>query len=363
MTRTIPVVDYDRAAHEPALYAFTAKVLGKEVADRRARVLSSFHERMPGRERGPLRHILLDGDRVAGTLGYLPVDFLVNGVRVPSRFTHDLLIDPEYRGGGLAKLIVAHQRSLGGFLPGGMWMTDPCWKIHLACGFDDVAPLGTQTLVLDAGAFVRQRKLPALKALAARVGLTAAAMRAKNGAAAIVRRGGSDVTAVERFDPAHDAAWLAMASGYGATRVRDAAFLNWKYTQHPFLDYRRLVAMRDGKPAGFLVWRPAPAGASEPRAVIPDYLVAKGDMATFRLLVARAVVDAAAARVPSLAILTTQSAARESLRTMGFLNSRTPNTWVVAGWQGILQPEWLKDHDAWHAVLGDSDGDIWVGSM
>ena len=149
MSKKLPVVAYERERHEPALKRFTEKVLGATVCANRQRVIDTFHDRMPGRERLPLRHVLVDGDIVAGTLGYMPTEFLVNGTRVASRYTHDLLVDPEYRGAGLGKLIVAHAHALGDFYPGGMWMTGQCHKIHQQVGFDDVANLVTYTAVLD----------------------------------------------------------------------------------------------------------------------------------------------------------------------------------------------------------------------
>ncbi|HEU4929605.1 MAG TPA: GNAT family N-acetyltransferase, partial [Candidatus Krumholzibacteria bacterium] len=158
---TIPlsVVAYERNVHEPAYLRFIEKVMGADECEHRRRVLASMHERMPGRERTPLRHVILDGDRVAGSLGYMPADFLINGERVAVRFTHDLLVDPDYRGQGLAKLVVENARMLGDFFPGGMWMTDPCYKIHLACGFDDMPALTTYTLALDPISFLAQKDL------------------------------------------------------------------------------------------------------------------------------------------------------------------------------------------------------------
>ncbi len=342
---------------------FTEKVLGKETCERRRRVLDTFHERMPGRDRLPLRHIILDGERVAGTLGYMPADFLVNGERVAARFTHDLLIDPDYRGGGLAKLIVGNARRLGDFFPGGMWMTHPCYKIHIGCGFDDAAPLTTWTSVLDPAAFVARRGFPALRAAASRVAFGVTRSLALGRARSLIGRNGGAVQEVERFDAALDPVWMKLAKTYAVTRVRDAAYLNWKYADHPSLDYRLLVASRGGNVSGYAIWRPAPAGATETRAAIPDFLVETGDTETLRLLAARILVDASGRGIDAVAILTTQAWVARALRPFGFLPGKTPNTWVVAGWQELLPAAWLRDHDRWHVCLGDSDGDIWTGTM
>jgi len=75
------------------------------------------------------------------------------------------------------------------------------------------------------------------------------------------------------------------------------------------------------------------------------------------------VLDAASLGVDSIAILTTQSWAKEALRPLGFMPARTRNAWVVGGWREGMPREWLADPERWHMCLGDSDGDIWTGSM
>ena len=147
------------------------------------------------------------------------------------------------------------------------------------------------------------------------------------------------------------------------TRVRDAEYLNWKYVDHPSLDYRALLASRDGRNTGYIVWRPAPAGAVETRAVIVDFLVENRDASTLQLLAARVMLDAAAQGIDAVAVLTTQAWAAGALRALGFFPSRTRNAWVIAGWRDLLPAEWLRTHEPWHMCLGDSDGDIWTGTM
>jgi len=370
MSKSLVVVPYDRARHESALIQLTERVLGVDAAARRQSVLDSFHDRMPGRDRTPLRHVVLDGDRAAGTLGYMPADFLVKGERVPTRFTHDLFVDPAYAlaghrtlGKGLGTVLVENARGLGGFLPGGMWMTDSCHKIHLASGFDDVSRLTTYTTVLDPAAFSLRRGFSSLKGHVSRVGLGVARAVALTHARRRVERDGALLRAVDRFDAALDPEWMALARTYSMTRVRDAAYLNWKYRDHPALDYRALLVSRNGRPTGYVVWRPAPAGAVETRAVIADFLVEKGDASTLQLLAARVMLDAAAQGIDSVAVLTTQAWAAGALRALGFFPSRTRNAWVIAGWRDLIPADWLRTHEPWHVCLGDSDGDIWTGAM
>jgi GNAT superfamily N-acetyltransferase len=361
--KTLPVVAYDRERHEPALKRFTEKVLGAEVCARRQRVIDTYHERMPGRERTPLRHVLMDGDVVAGTMGHMPTQFMVNGKPIAARYTHDLLVDPEYRGGGLGKVIVGYARELGDFYPGGMWMTGACHKIHQTCGFDDVAELATYTAVLDPASFTARRNFSPIKAVVGRAGLGAKKILALQRARKIIGSAQSLLFTVERMDAGLDAVWLDLAKGYGVTRIRDAAYLNWKYADHPTLDYRLVVATRAGAPTGYLVWRPAPAGIAEKRAVITDFLVAREDTRTLEEMVSRVLLEASEAGIDGVAIVSTQSFAIAALTKLGFVAGGSRNSWVIANWKGVIPAEWVKDLDRWHMCLGDSDGDQWTGSM
>jgi GNAT superfamily N-acetyltransferase len=361
--KTLPVVAYERERHEPALKRFTEKVLGADMCARRQRIIDTYHENMPGRERTPLRHVLMDGEIVAGTLGHMPVDFLVGGKRIASRYTHDLLVDPEYRGGGLGKVIVGHARELGDFYPGGMWMTGACWKIHQTCGFDDVTELITYTAVLDPASFTARRNFSPLKAAVGRAGLGVKRMQALQRAKKILAGSQSTMVVLDRMDPAFDATWLELAKTYDITRVRDAAYVNWKYGDHPVLDYRIVVATRNGKPVGYLVWRAAPAGLAEQRAVITDFLVARDDASTLEELVARVLLDASSEGIDAVAIISTQAFAVAAVQKLGFVAGGSRSAWVIANWKDVIPREWVTDLNRWHICLGDSDGDQWTGSM
>lgn len=358
------VIPYDPALHKPALLEFLSKVYPPDAMARRERVLDWIHNENPYRDREPLRFVIMDGDRVAATLGHLPVDFLVNGRRTPSRFTHDLLVDPAYRGKGLAKKIVSNAHVDGEFLPGGMWMTGPCHKIHLDCGFDDAQPLAPRTLVLDPDTFVERKSFSGVRRLLAKPATALIRARALSRARTRIRSGGGySSRVVDSFPEELDPVWLELLRGYGAGLVREARYLNWRYTRHPVLDYRIRVAERNGRPAGYIVWRLAPGSESEKRAVITDFLVDKGDAGTFEYLVSFVIVDAADGGMEVLSALTTQKWAAAVLGKFGFLPRGSAHAWVIGGWKERISPSWVTDSSAWHMCMGDSDGDMWTGSV
>jgi hypothetical protein len=205
--------------------------------------------------------------------------------------------------------------------------------------------------------FVAQKQVPTAKRFVARAGLTLTRSRTLARARRTIARAGNALQTITRFDPSLDATWARLGASYSITRARDAAYLNWRYADHPHLEYRFATASRNGNVAGFVVWRPATTG--ERRAVVPDFLVAKSDAETFERLLAHVIVEAARSGCHSLSILTTQPWATRVLRSFGFFPRGARNTWVIAGWQERIPKEWLTDPEPWHVCLGDSDGDIW----
>ena len=247
------VVSFDKEKHDPELHRFLEKVLGAEKFATRKTALAWLNDELPLRERAPLRHVVLDDDRVAASMGHMPADYIIEGERVPVRITHDLLVDPDYRGKGLARLLVDKAREAGEFLPGGMWMNVPCHKIHRGGGFDEMIPPTTQTLVLDTAGFTTRQGFSTVRGAATRAALGLARARSLRKASAVVNNAGGieSIPEADVFNPAHDVSWLRMLGSYGIAAFRDAEFLNWKYTHHPIVSYRKIVI----ESKGYLIWR------------------------------------------------------------------------------------------------------------
>ena len=86
-----------------------------------------------------------------------------------------------------------------------------------------------------------------------------------------------EVERLERFD--HQARWLydRCAGAFGASTIRDAEYLNWRFVENPFHDYT-LYGVRDaqGVLRGYAVYRLA--DWKLPRmGVIVDWLVPPGE--------------------------------------------------------------------------------------
>ncbi|HEU4929607.1 MAG TPA: hypothetical protein VFU38_07225 [Candidatus Krumholzibacteria bacterium] len=352
------VVPYQRREHEHTYLELLARHFGPQETALRRRVLAWIHERMPARERAPLRHVVVDREQVVASMGHLPAEFWIFGARAPIRFTHDLLVDEGYRGlPRLGRKLMVNALATGARMAGGLWMTEASYRLHLNAGFESLDPLTTYTLALDPAQFVAQKKLSPAKTLVARWVLASKRMRSLARANRTLGRADGSVADVQRFDPSLDDTWARHALGYSITRARDASYLNWRYADHPNLAYRFALASAAGSPSGYMVWRASVEG--EGRAVVPDFLVERGDVDTFERLLSHVIVEASSAHCTSLSILTTQAWAARALREFGFFPRPSRNTWVVGNWQDRVHKESIVKHASWHVVLGDSDGDMW----
>jgi hypothetical protein len=63
------------------------------------------------------------------------------------------------------------------------------------------------------------------------------------------------VREVSDVDPRFDELWRAARNEFKVGFVRDAAYLNWRYVQHPLWRYKILIAEENGLLLGFMVLR------------------------------------------------------------------------------------------------------------
>ncbi len=66
---------------------------------------------------------------------------------------------------------------------------------------------------------------------------------------------GMSVTEVGEFGPSWDAYWNSIADQYEVVVERSSQFLNWKFVQQPWLDYKIFLAEREGMQCGYLIVR------------------------------------------------------------------------------------------------------------
>jgi len=161
------------------------------------------------------------------------------------------------------------------------------------------------------------------------------------------------VRAVERFAGEFDQLGERCAADVAASALRGAAFLNWRYAEHPSRSYRSLVAGPPGSPEGLAVWRRAQFGGTE-LACLVEWLVPLGADDAARALLAAVAAEVRAAGLDTLALWCPEwSPWCADFQERGFRVQPSDYLTTAKSWARRYDLVWLRDH--WWYQLGDTD--------
>jgi GNAT superfamily N-acetyltransferase len=142
--------------------------------------------------------------------------------------------------------------------------------------------------------------------------------------------------------------WAECRSGYPSTVERDAAYLNWKYHQHPLNRYISYAARSHGRLQGLMIARHDPE-----ESVIVDYCGPAHDSQLMCDLAVAAVEDLRHRQTMRIRCETTHAPMVEALGRAGFLTSRHVSRFRVRS--NLTQFDVLS---GWFLMTGDSDNDL-----
>lgn len=95
------------------------------------------------------------------------------------------------------------------------------------------------------------------------------------------------IVEVKEFDTSIDQFWVSVADEFGVMVERTSQFLNWKYVQQPWLQYRIFLAMREGAISGYVILRRS--GPSEGDfGIVADLLSSPCDKESITMLLVHA---------------------------------------------------------------------------
>jgi GNAT superfamily N-acetyltransferase len=186
-------------------------------------------------DRLALKLALVDG-AIAGCIGYIPVEISLGGGVRRGAWAANWMVDDQYRRLGLGPLLLRDlckqfdvTLALGGNRDAHSLLPRMGWK--------DFGDLPRYVLVLDPEAAGRLTEAGAIEW--PRV--------SPSGADAGAER-------VDEFDDDATALWDRVCGDSAGTR-RSAAFLSWRYQQHPTFEYRLFERRDGGSLRGFAVYR------------------------------------------------------------------------------------------------------------
>jgi GNAT superfamily N-acetyltransferase len=303
-------------------------------------------------EAEPYVLLLREGSRLIGMLGTLPLRVLLDGKEHWVSHSCDWLLHPDYRRGGLGRQLIAQH---GADKPVRFsWQNELSHRSlrHRAPGsyatiFPLVKPLDfTHVLRQVTGSDLLSRCAASVAATADR--LTRPRRRT---AVADVR-----LAQVDTFDERFDGLARRTRQDYGAMLVRDAGYLNWRFTRRPDTTYTVLVATRASDLVGYVVLRSAPDQAGVRWGYLVDFLVEQRSRPLFALLLESAVECLQRQGVKGISCRALPPY-RRVLYRYGFY----PMLWGPRQYFHISinlsdpTVRVLQDVRAWHLTMGDGD--------
>jgi hypothetical protein len=300
----------------------------------------------------------MDGDSVAGTLGCMPMLVRAFDRTIEMHFSHDLLVDPQYRGLGLAKKLVDKIADGAPLLAGGLWMTGPCYALHQKAGWLAVKPFPGQSFIVDAGAAMK-RILPSPLAAQLLGPFAQAYLRLFRGAPTAEDLASHEV---DKFDHRVDELFERAAPSLGIIAERTHSYLNWKYVDSPHVSYNRFLIGDEESPSAYFVARRHERDDGLIDGLIVDLLADPSAGLAFECAIGKAVKVLSSDGAEVVHFLTTHQPFRDRLKRLGFRTSSRQNTFVVTGHNDLPSRFDIQNPATWYLTLGDSDGDMWAKS-
>jgi GNAT superfamily N-acetyltransferase len=329
--------------------------------------------------RRPLVWLAMDGRRVAAWTSAFVVPLHAGRRQVLGAHSVDTFTLPQYRRHGLGQLLQdENQRAHDVFIA-----IDPSpanrrnkyrvggWPGHpLNTYVKLVGCLDYRALYASASEAVRNRMGPRAERIFAAIGRGggAAALRGLFSLALRVRqangrrRGPPPTAALElrevvEFGADSDRLWEEVAPSFSSAVRRDAAYLNWKYVQHPHQKYRKLLAWQGSRPVGAIIYR-FPVEPAEQRAgLVSECFCVDDDPSIHVALFAHAESDFVARGLPLIRCGASTANQEWALGALGYQKADIDVPVVhVAPEAGGLDRSELLARD-WLLSLGDSDLD------
>jgi GNAT superfamily N-acetyltransferase len=315
-------------------------------------------EQNPFLEGRPPYFLLLDGGRVIGMHGHMPLLFNIKGSTQLGYLAHDDLLSADYRGKGLGKVMLANVASLAPSFAGALWFNEPNHKMYSKSGWTDVENFIAQVKIYDPRVFLKNRIVnKTILNVASAIGRTAFTLR--DIARSRHYKNSFSVEKVKRYDEKFDKLFNSVAPHLGIAVQRNHHYLNWKYCDKPFSAYIRYAALDNKRElVGYIVSKIA-TGSDGPEGIILDVLVMPDRMEAFSFLINKALDDFETMKANCVKIMCSFGPARAVLSNLGFLQARKADYFMISNYQGLPNKLPFNDISSWYLTYADADGDAW----
>jgi hypothetical protein len=301
----------------------------------------------PGGE--PEIWIAREGTALVGQYATMPVKLSVQRQEIKGSWGMDVMVAPERQRQGLGEVLFrTWDRNVGASL--GLGLSDASYRLFQKLRWPDVGPVPCLVKPLSRRAFRHPRWPVAINRLVSALTFPLVMLIART------RPLRAEVRMVPRFDDSFTELWEALAPKFDVAVRRDAAYLNWKFATAPHVRYSIAVLIREGKTAGYAVYRHTHESRGRVTLLV-DFLADPEDETGFNTLLRWVDREAREADSDKIRAFALHGAFRRLLRKSGYFQVKSTMEFVIKVNDVAVSPEFYENTDQWHVTLGDSDQD------
>ena len=331
----------------------------QEYIEKRKQIFKWITEENPHKNGVATYFVMLDGERVVGMHGHMPLVFSIFGKKQQCCLAHDDLLSMDYRGKGLGKIMLKGTVEKSHSFAGALWFNEPNYRLYIKSGWLDVPNLHSFVKIFDPGAFLESK----IKSRAIRKILSWAfkkIMQFKSLFAFSHKGKGIIIMEIDEFDDAFDILFDEIAPRFGIMVVRNRHYLNWKFMKKPFNNYKRYAAFdNQGELSGYMIVKSESTDTSK-RGRIIDFLVHPDKPEIFRAMVGTCCKEFEGNKMEYIQIITSSPMIVGLLKKSGFIKARKPIRFMVKNWENRFEKDFVANIENWYITDSDGDGDAWT---
>lgn len=327
--------------------------------EKRKHLFKWISEENPFKNDNAPYYLLMDGERVVGMHGHMPLEFSVLGKKQQCCLAHDDLLSMDYRGKGLGKIMLKGTIEKSDSFAGALWFNEPNYRLYIKSGWTDVPNLFSFVKIFDPGVFLEGKiKNQTIRKIIA--GIFKKLIQFKRMFNFESKVEGIKIIEIDKFDETFDILFDEVSPRFGIMVKRNRRYLNWKFVKKPFSNYKRYAAFDNlGKLSGYMILKSENTGTNR-RGRILDFLVDPEKPEIFKGLLAACCKEFEKDRVEYIQITTSSPLIAALLQKNEFVRSRKPIRFMVKNWESCFEKDFVVNIKNWHITDSDADGDAWT---
>lgn len=333
------------------------ELAGGDKAERRTEVVWHMAFENPQADGNPTYFVAVSEGRILAHLGRMPTMFYCGGELEAASYVHDLYVHPEVRerGGGfftsmrLYRKAEAASPSFCTFI----WTNEVNIGLQQARKYEQLWVHGlVKPLAVDKQI---ESRVPVAPVAAAGKQLARLGLRAIDRGLALASSAGRHrIERLERFDERVDSLAQRVGPVMGTAPAKTAAYLTWKYSRWPDLDWAAFGLFDTRGQLFGLVVIVFADGVTD-TGTLAELVVDPKDSASIRRLVLAATRFCRTRGATRVACMATDEDLLTTLRQLLFF-PRQREPLFLAKVDAGARPDSLRKLSAWHLSYGDSEG-------